>query len=58
VNEKKRDGYIISWAEVGDEDGGGEGMKLDQIGFWSEIKLEIIKKYDSAYTSIISRQDW
>jgi hypothetical protein len=20
-------------------------MKLDQIGFWSEIKLEIIKKY-------------
>jgi hypothetical protein len=22
-----------------------EDMKLDQIGFWSEIKLEIIKKY-------------
>jgi hypothetical protein len=33
-------------------------MKLDQIGFWSEIKLEIIKKYASAYTSIMSRQDW
>jgi len=25
-------------------------MKLDQIGFWSEIKLEIIKKYAGAYT--------
>ena len=30
-------------------------MKLEQIGFWSEIKLEIIKKYTSAYTSIMSR---
>ena len=36
----------------------GEGMKLDQIGFWSEIKLEIIKKYGGAYTRIMSRQDW
>lgn len=33
-------------------------MKLDQIGFWSEIKLEIIKKYAGAYTSIMSKQDW
>jgi len=33
-------------------------MKLDQIGSWSEIKLEIIKKYAGAYTSIMSRQDW
>jgi hypothetical protein len=33
-------------------------MKLDQIGIWSEIKLEIIKKYAVAYTSIMSRQDW
>lgn len=33
-------------------------MKLDQIGFWSEIKLEIIKKYAEAYTSIMSRQSW
>jgi hypothetical protein len=28
-------------------------MKLDQIGYWSEIKLEIIKKYAGAYTSIM-----
>ena len=33
-------------------------MKLDQIGFWSEIKLEIIKKYASAYTSIMNKQSW
>ena len=33
-------------------------MKLDQIGFWSEIKLEIIKKYSSAYTSIMKNQAW
>ena len=32
--------------------------KLDQIGFWSEIKLEIIKKYASAYTSIMKNQTW
>ncbi len=25
-------------------------MKLDKIGIWSEIKLEIIKDYVSAYT--------
>ena len=33
-------------------------MKLDQIGIWSEIKLEIIKKYACAYTSIMSNQPW
>lgn len=33
-------------------------MKLDQIGFWSEIKLEIIKKYAGAYTSIMKNQLW
>lgn len=33
-------------------------MKIDQIGFWSEIKLEIIKKYANAYTSIMNKQSW
>lgn len=33
-------------------------MKFDQIGYWSEIKLEIIKKYASAYTNIMSKQSW
>jgi three-Cys-motif partner protein len=33
-------------------------MKIDTIGIWSEIKLEIIKKYASAYTSIMKNQAW
>jgi three-Cys-motif partner protein len=31
-------------------------MPLDDIGPWSEIKLEIIRKYASAYSSILSGQ--
>jgi len=31
-------------------------MKLDQIGFWSEITIQIIKKYADAYTGIIRKQ--
>jgi three-Cys-motif partner protein len=33
-------------------------MKLDKIGIWSEIKLDIIKEYASAFTTIMRRQDW
>lgn len=33
-------------------------MKLDEIGEWSEIKLEIIKKYASAFTNIMKDQAW
>ncbi|MES0337189.1 MAG: three-Cys-motif partner protein TcmP [Candidatus Magnetobacterium sp. LHC-1] len=33
-------------------------VRLDEIGFWSEIKLDIIKKYASAYTVIMNKQDW
>ena len=33
-------------------------MKLDHVGIWSEIKLEIIKKYANAYTSIMKKQSW
>jgi three-Cys-motif partner protein len=29
-------------------------LKFDTIGYWSEIKLEIIKKYASAYSRILS----
>ena len=29
----------------------------DVIGFWSEIKLEIIGKYLPAYTTILSKQN-
>lgn len=27
------------------------GLKFDEIGYWSELKLEIIEKYGSAYTT-------
>ena len=33
-------------------------MKYDEIGEWSEIKLEILKEYAGAYTAILSRKSW
>ena len=33
-------------------------MKLDEIGIWSEIKLDIIKEYANAFTSIMKKQSW
>jgi three-Cys-motif partner protein len=33
----------------------GKG-KLDEVGYWSEIKLEIIRKYVAAYSTIMNRQ--
>jgi len=33
-------------------------MKLDKIGIWSEIKLDIIKEYASAFTTIMKSQAW
>jgi three-Cys-motif partner protein len=32
--------------------------KLDEIGFWSEIKLEIVKDYAKAYSTILSNQTY
>lgn len=31
-------------------------LTLDEIGYWSEVKLEIIRKYASAYSRILSNQ--
>jgi three-Cys-motif partner protein len=31
-------------------------LKFDEIGYWSELKLEIIKKYAAAYSTILSAQ--
>ena len=31
-------------------------LKFDEVGIWSEIKLEIIKKYAQAYSQILSKQ--
>jgi len=33
-------------------------MKLDEIGIWSEIKLDIIKEYANAFTTIMKSQTW
>ncbi len=32
----------------------GKDFKYDQIGYWSEIKLDIIKEYAAAYSRILS----
>lgn len=31
-------------------------LKYDKVGYWSEIKLDIIKDYASAYTTIMAKQ--
>jgi len=33
-------------------------VRFENIGVWSEIKLEIIKKYASAFTMIMKNQPW
>ncbi len=33
-------------------------VKLDEIGYWSEVKLDIIKKYAKAYSTIMAKQPW
>jgi len=33
-------------------------VKLDEIGYWSEIKLDIIKKYAKAYSTIMNKQSF
>ena len=32
------------------------GIKLDEVGYWSEVKLEIVRKYASAYSTIMNKQ--
>lgn len=31
-------------------------MKIDEVGYWSEVKLDIIKQYAGAYSKILSAQ--
>ena len=31
-------------------------MKIDEVGYWSELKLEIIRKYAAAYSTILTAQ--
>jgi len=31
-------------------------LKFDEIGYWSEVKLDIVKDYASAYSRILAAQ--
>jgi len=33
-----------------------KALRLDEIGYWSEVKLDIVRKYASAYSTIMARQ--
>jgi len=33
-------------------------VKLDEVGYWSEIKLDIIKEYSNAYSIIMNKQSY
>ena len=35
-----------------------KALHLDEIGIWSEIKLEIVKKYAAAYSTILASQSF
>jgi three-Cys-motif partner protein len=34
----------------------GDLMRFDEIGYWSEVKLDIVKEYAAAYSKILSAQ--
>lgn len=34
----------------------GSGLLFDRIGYWSEIKLDIVREYAHAYSSILSKK--
>ncbi len=33
-----------------------QDLEFDEIGYWSELKLDIIRKYATAYATILARQ--
>ncbi len=33
-------------------------IRFDKIGYWSEIKLDIVRKYAAAYSAIMNKQAW
>jgi three-Cys-motif partner protein len=35
---------------------GKRAVKLDEIGYWSEVKLDIVEKYAKAYSTIMNKQ--
>ncbi len=44
---------------LADDPNSAEGLnmpKYDEIGYWSEVKLEIVRKYASAYSTIMNKR--
>src|SRR5689334_9818154 len=35
---------------------GTSNLRFDQIGYWSQVKLDIVRDYAQAYSTILSRQ--
>jgi len=35
-----------------------ESVRLDEIGYWSEVKLDIVRVYAGAYSTILTKQPW
>lgn len=33
-----------------------EGLQFDEIGYWSEVKLDIVKEYAQAYSRILTKK--
>ena len=33
-----------------------QDLKFKEIGYWSEVKLDIIRKYAKAYTTVLSKK--
>ena len=33
-----------------------EGLQFDEIGYWSEVKLDIVKEYAQAYSTILTKK--
>ena len=33
-----------------------KSLRFDEIGYWSEVKLDIVKKYAKAYSTIMAKQ--
>jgi three-Cys-motif partner protein len=33
-----------------------DGLRVDEIGYWSEVKLDVVRKYATAYSTIMAKQ--
>jgi len=34
-----------------------EELQFDEIGYWSEVKLDIVRKYAQAYSTILAKKE-